>query len=59
MVEKFIEEFTKAAHERGIRNLEFYAESVQSASVNIYEKQPEFQTESDVNLLCRRRISGV
>lgn len=48
MVEKFIEEFTKAAHERGIRNLEFYAESVQSASVNIYEKQPEFQTESDV-----------
>lgn len=48
MVEKFIEEFTKAAHERGIRNLEFYAESVQSAYVNIYEKQPEFQNQSDV-----------
>lgn len=48
MVEKFIEKFTKAAHDHGIRNLEFYTESVSKASANVYQGQPEYNQLSDV-----------
>ena len=37
MLNEFIQNFTKAAHENGIQNLEFYSEIEKKVSVNAYQ----------------------
>ena len=37
MIENFIREFTAAAHEKGIKNLEFYTEEIQNSSLEVYQ----------------------
>ena len=37
MLNEFIQNFTKAAHENGIQNLEFYSETEKKVSVNAYQ----------------------
>lgn len=37
MIENFIREFTAAAHEKGIKNLEFYTEEMQKSSLEVYQ----------------------
>ena len=37
MIENFIREFTAAAHEKGIKNLEFYTEEIQKSSLEVYQ----------------------
>ena len=37
MIENFIREFTAAAHEKGIKNLEFYTEEMQKSSREVYQ----------------------
>ena len=37
MLNEFIQNFTKAAHENGIQNLEFYSETEKEVSVNAYQ----------------------
>ena len=39
MLNEFIQNFTKAAHENGIQNLEFYSETEKKVSVNAYQGQ--------------------
>lgn len=43
MIEEFIRDFTKAAHEKGITDLEFYTESIQKAAMEVYQGKVQDQ----------------
>lgn len=50
MVERFIREFSEAAHKKGVKGLEFYVEKNKVASVEVYQGELQSREESEVTV---------